>query len=106
PIPDSFPQEQEKSEYSYVFMSTGVDGQAPPEGRWSRGESIDGRGEFRLEPARPLAEDPVLSAPAPQAYAQTAQIEGAPVAQSPDVGGQHPEQQGGGMIDKLKETMS
>lgn len=106
PIPNSFPQEQEKSEFSYAFLSTAVDGAQPAEGRWTTGPSIDGRGEFRLEPARPLGEEPILSAPAPEAYAQTEQLEGAPAAQSPNVGSTRPEQQGGGVMDKIKDSLS
>jgi Mn-containing catalase len=106
PIPNSFPQEQEKSEFSYTFMSTAVDGAAPAEGRWTSGPSIDGRGEFTLQPARPLGEEPVLSAPAPEGYAQTQQLEGAPAATSPNVGTTNPEQGSGGMMGKIKETLS
>ena len=106
PIPNSFPREHEKTEFSYAFISTGIDGTPAPEGRWSTGPSIDGQGEFHLEPARPLGEEPVLSAPAAESYAQREQLlDGAP-AQSPFVGSQRPEQQGGGMMDKIKDTLS
>jgi Mn-containing catalase len=105
PIPNSFPQEQEKQEFSYAFLTTAVDGGPRPEGRWSSGPSIDGRSEFRIEPAQPLGEEPLLSGPPPQAYAQTEQLEGGP-GQSPQVGSQRPEQQGGGMMDKVKDAVS
>jgi Mn-containing catalase len=105
PIPNSFPQEQEKSEFSYAFVTTAVDGGPVPEGRWTSGPSIDGRGQFRSEPARPLGDEPMLSSPAAESYAQTEQI-GAGPAQSPDLGSQVPEQQGGGMVDKLKDKLS
>jgi Mn-containing catalase len=104
PIPNSFPQEQEKSEFSYSFLTTTVDGGAKPEGRWSHGRSLDGHGEFHSEPARPLGDEPVLSSPPPEAYAQTQQIHGGP-GQSPDVGTQRPEQQGGGIMDKVKDKL-
>lgn len=64
PIPKSFPQEQEKAEFSCSFPYPAVDGQMPAEGRWTQGSSIDGHGEFKLDPAKPLGEEPVLSAPA------------------------------------------
>jgi manganese catalase len=107
PIPNSFPQEQEKGEFAYTYMSTGVEGVPPPEGRWSQGPSIDGKGQFSLQAARPLGEEPILSAPAEAAYAQVEQREGAPVAQSPQSGNpDRPEQMGGGMMDKIKDTLS
>lgn len=47
PIPNSFPQEMENEEYSYAFMSTWKDeSQKVPEGRWMKGESNDGRGQY------------------------------------------------------------
>jgi Mn-containing catalase len=64
------------------------------------------RGEFHLQIARPLGDEPILSAPAPEGYAQTDQMNGAPVAQSPNVASSRPEQQGGGMLDKLKDAVS
>jgi Mn-containing catalase len=106
PIPNSFPREQENTEFSYTFFSTGVDGEAPPEGRWSSGRSYDGQGEFRSEPARPLGEEPVLSSPAAESYAQTEQINGGP-GSSPQSGNpDRPEQLGGGMINKVKEKLA
>src|SRR3712207_5865673 len=55
PIPDSFPQEQENREFSYAFLTaTAAGGPPPPEGRWSSGPSIDGKGEFTTRPAEPL----------------------------------------------------
>src|SRR3712207_3337937 len=46
PIPNSFPQAKENTEFSYAFVSTGVDGIAPPQGRFNTGPSLDGKGEF------------------------------------------------------------
>ncbi len=68
--------------------------------------SIDGTGEFHTEPARPLGDEPILSAPAPEGYAQTEQLTGAPAQQSPNVGTTQPEQTGGGVMDKLKDSLS
>jgi Mn-containing catalase len=106
PIPNSFPREQEKGEFSYAFLTTTADdGPAAPEGRWSSGPSLDGHGEFRTEPARPLGDEPVLSSPAAESYAQAEQIEGGP-AQSPNIATQRPEQQGGGIKDKVRDALS
>jgi Mn-containing catalase len=106
PIPNSFSQDGENQEFSYAFLTTGVDGTTMPTGRWSEGPSLDGRGEFRTEPARPLGDEPVLSSPAAASYAQTEQIEGG-AGQSPQVGNSdRPEQMGGGLMDKLKNAGS
>ena len=51
PIPNSFPQEHEDSDFNYVFLSTQKGGQPPTEGRWTQGPSLDGNGEYRQEVA-------------------------------------------------------
>ncbi len=50
PIPNSFPQEEEKQEFSYAFLGFQADGAPPVSGRWSEGRSIDGKGEFTSTP--------------------------------------------------------
>lgn len=65
PIPNDFPQEQENQEFNYVFLGTHKDGVPPPEGRWSSGPAMDGKGEFRAMVNRPLGQEPKL-APAPK----------------------------------------
>jgi Mn-containing catalase len=74
PVPDSFPQSQENQDFNYAFVSTAVDGIAPPQGRWTQGQSLDGKGEFRVERAVPLGEEPRLAPPRPDGFAQTAQM--------------------------------
>ena len=76
PIPNSFPQDQEKQEYSYAFLGFTQDGAEPPTGRWSEGPSIDGRGEFTARPMEPQGEEPSLAPPVPGAFAQEAQLKG------------------------------
>ncbi len=79
PIPNSFPQQEEKQEFSYAFLAPVTeDGPVPAEGRWSSGPSIDGKGEFSIQVARPLGDEPVLPAPIPEGFAQTSQMTGAP----------------------------
>lgn len=56
PVPNYFPQEDENSEYSYSFFATGVDGFESPEGRWTKGPSIDGRGEFSVFKSEPIGD--------------------------------------------------
>lgn len=68
PIPNSFPHHEEKQEFSYSFLAPVTeDGPVPAEGRWSSGPSIDGKGEFSIQVARPLGDEPVLPAPIPRA---------------------------------------
>jgi Mn-containing catalase len=106
PIPNSFPQEQERSEVAYSFLTTTIDGGPPaPVGRWSEGRSIDGKGEFTMQPARPAGEEPVLSSPPPESYAQAEQIAGGP-GQSPQLEHSAPAQRGGGMVDKVKDALT
>ncbi len=77
PIPNSFPQEQENQEFSYVFINTLLGGLSAPEGRWSSGESLDQRGEFSLAAAEPQGSVPQLAPPAPETFPETQQMEGA-----------------------------
>jgi Mn-containing catalase len=106
PIPNSFPQGQENDEFSYTFLATGVDGVQPPTGRWSEGESLDGRGTFRTEVARPHGEEPVLSSPADVSFAQNEQLDNgagtSPHSGNPD----RPAQMGGGTMEKVKERLT
>ena len=75
PIPNSFPQEQEKSEVAYSFLTTSAPGgPPPPEGRWSSGPSIDGKSRFTTRPAEPVGGEPVLGPPIPEGHAQTQQM--------------------------------
>ena len=51
PIPNNFPQSEENQDVNYTFFTLGKDESVPkPEGRWSSGESFDGKGEFKIEP--------------------------------------------------------
>lgn len=73
PIPDSFPQEKENREFSYVYLGHMADGSIP-EGRWSSGSTIDGRAEFTSEVSKPLGGKPDLAPPRPDSGAQSDQI--------------------------------
>jgi len=77
PIPNTFPQDQENQEVNYVFVNTLVGDLPAPEGRWTSGESLDGNGEFGIQPAEPRGDVPTLPPPAPIAFAQTEQMAGA-----------------------------
>ncbi|HEY0602106.1 MAG TPA: manganese catalase family protein [Herpetosiphonaceae bacterium] len=75
PIPNSFPQAKENTEFSYAFVSTGVDGIAPPQGRFNSGPSLDGKGEFNIRRAVPLGQEPKLAPPRPDGSAQVQQMQ-------------------------------
>jgi Mn-containing catalase len=75
PIPNSFPQDEENQEFNYVFISTAVGDLQPPEGRWSSGESLDGRGEFSVQEAEPQGGEPQLAPPEQITYPQAQQME-------------------------------
>ncbi|MCW2972270.1 MAG: Mn-containing catalase, partial [Thermoleophilia bacterium] len=65
PVPDDFPLEQENREFSYAFIQHSSN-PIPDTARWASGTSIDGLGEFRVQPAVALGEEPKLQ-PAPLA---------------------------------------
>ncbi|WP_271898679.1 manganese catalase family protein [Candidatus Phyllobacterium onerii] len=74
PIPNSFPQKEEQEDFSYAFVNCLIDGVEPPEGRWSTGKSIDGKGEFATVDAQPLGVEPTLAPPRPEGGAQVEQM--------------------------------
>jgi Mn-containing catalase len=73
PIPNSFSQGLEDQANNYNFYATSVDGSVP-EGRWTSGPAIDGRGEFTVFQNKPLGEEPILGPARPDSGAQTQQI--------------------------------
>jgi Mn-containing catalase len=75
PIPNSFPQEEENQDFNYVFLGTMRDGSPPPEGRWSSGDSIDGKGTFTAQPAEPVGQEPTLAPARPGSGAQSEQMD-------------------------------
>lgn len=74
PIPNSFPQEQENTDFSYAYLGFQADGSEPMEGRWSSGRSIDGNGSFETRPMEPLGEEPNLGRARPDSGAQAEQL--------------------------------
>lgn len=60
PVPSKFPQNLEKTQHSYQFWNHS-EGQESAEGRWAKGQSMDGKGEFEyVAHPEPLGEAPVL----------------------------------------------
>jgi len=54
PIPNSFPQLEKYSQYEYAFISPGThEAEKTPDGRWTHGASLDGKGEFHVLKAEP-----------------------------------------------------
>jgi Mn-containing catalase len=74
PIPNSFPQEEEKQDFSYAFLGFQADGSDPVAGRWSEGASIDGKGKFSSAPMKPLGKEPNLGKAKPKSGAQSEQM--------------------------------
>ena len=75
PIPNSFPLEQENREFSYVYLGFTRDGAEPPQGRWTEGRTLDGRGEFSFRPMEPQGEEPDLGPARANSGAQMEQME-------------------------------
>ena len=61
PVPSAFPQADEKSEVAYQFIDAS-EGNQSQEGRWAKGPSPDGRGNFSYAPIQPLTDDQGLLA--------------------------------------------
>jgi len=60
PVPNTTPEDHEASEHSYYFLNTSLD-EPTPEGRWTSGPSLDGRGTFsKVEKVEPLGQKPTL----------------------------------------------
>ncbi len=69
PVPSSFPQHLEKSEVAYQFWNQS-EGTQSAEGRWAKGKSMDGKGEFEyLAHPQPLGPEPELPQPEPKLHA-------------------------------------
>lgn len=73
PIPNSFPQSEEDQRNNYNYYVTSLDG-SYPEGRWTQGTSVDGKGEFTVFRNEPLGEEPILGPARPDSGAQKEQI--------------------------------
>jgi Mn-containing catalase len=74
PIPNSFPQLDKYKAFDYSFITTNIDGTGTPEGRWTQGPSLDGKGEFHVLKAEPYGDEPKLGPPAPEGHAQKEQM--------------------------------
>ena len=68
PVPSCFPQDLERREVAYTFV-TASDGQDGGAGGWASGPSPDGRGQFSTEPITAMGgDDGRLSQVDPRTY--------------------------------------
>ncbi len=68
PVPSSFPQDLEKGEFAYQFWNHS-EGTESSEGRWAKGTSMDGKGEFEyVENPQPLGPEPTPPQPDPRLH--------------------------------------
>lgn len=74
PIPNSFPQDEENTKFSYTFFGNAQDGEPPPSGAWTSGKAPDGKGKFSVRQNQPLGEEPILGPARPDSGAETQQI--------------------------------
>ena len=72
PIPNSFPQEKENREFSYVYLGHMTDGSIP-QGRWTSGPTMDGKAEFSAAVSAPLGGKPALAPARPDGGGQQQQ---------------------------------
>jgi Mn-containing catalase len=103
PIPNSLPPESQNDEFAYAFLGFNRDGSPPPQGRWSEGPSIDGKGEFTSRPMEPLGQEPVLAPPRPDSGAQMQQM--ADGATEPGMVKPREGKAPGGMMGKIKDAL-
>ncbi len=77
PIPNSFPQAKENSDFAYNFFITTTEGIGSQSGQpWTSGAAPDGRGQFSAFIARPLGEEPNLGFGRPDTFGQKEQAAG------------------------------
>ncbi|MTE01232.1 catalase [Paracoccus sp. YIM 132242] len=74
PIPNSHPQAEEKTEFSYAYLGFQADDSAPVPGRWGEGPSIDGKGTFTTGKLHPSDQKPDLGKAKPKSGAQSEQM--------------------------------
>jgi Mn-containing catalase len=76
PVPSSFPLELEKREFAYQFWNHS-EGTESAEGRWAKGPSPDGKGEFEyVENPQPLGPEPNPPLPDPRLHGTSIAREG------------------------------
>jgi Mn-containing catalase len=74
PMPQCFPQSKEDQRHNYDFFDTGLPGSEAPEGLWTQGPSLDGKGTYSVFKNVPMGDAPNLGAALPDSGAETQQI--------------------------------
>lgn len=114
PIPNSFPQSKEANEFSYSYFATGIEGTRVPEGRFTSGPSLDGKGEFNLVHIKPLGQEPQLAPPIPEGYAQLEDMEAGQaraalhadqMSRTQPGAANNPNASDGGILENIKDTI-
>jgi Mn-containing catalase len=76
PVPSSFPLELEKREFAYQFWNHS-EGEESAQGRWAKGQSMDGKGEFQyVANPQPLGPEPQPPQPDPRLHSTPITPEG------------------------------
>ena len=66
---------EEYKEFAYAFISPGInEASTPASGRWTHGESLDGKGVFHVLKAEPYGDESKLGPPMPKGHAQKEQM--------------------------------
>ena len=89
PVPVDFPQELEKQELSYSFF-VHSDAPVPEDARWVNGPSVDGKGTFSMQDAKPMGEAPEL----------------APAGMHPELHSVVPQSKGQSVMRKVKDAIT
>ncbi len=91
PVPNSFSQANEKSDFAYNFFITTTDGVGNQANQpWSSGPAPDGKGQFTTFIAKPLGDVPDLGFARPDIFGQKEQAIGSPT----------------GLVEKGKDVLS
>jgi len=73
PIPNSHQDDADKQKFAYSYFGHDISGMVPA-GRWTEGESLDGKSRFEPMKSEPLGQEPVLAPPRPGGGAQSEQM--------------------------------
>ena len=74
PVPNSFPQSEEKKEFSYNFLITDMNGIGTQENQtWTSGPAPDTKGQFTVSLAQPMGEVPNLGFGRPDTFGEKEQ---------------------------------
>ncbi|HEY0786513.1 MAG TPA: manganese catalase family protein, partial [Acidobacteriaceae bacterium] len=97
PVPNSFPQSKENSEFAYNFLITATDGPGTQVNQpWTSGPTPDGKSTFTSSLAQPLGPIPDLGFARPDTFGQKEQAIGTPTGVV---------EKGKDMVERLKANL-